>query len=98
MATSRRTSTAEFEAEAVRRVTERGKGLAEVARELDPGERLLRGWARAWPPRRTGPPRARGIFPPVEEQPRRLRADDQRLHAEREILKRATAFLAGEWS
>ncbi len=40
----RRSFTAEFKAEAVRRGIEGGKSLAEVARELDLGESLLRCW------------------------------------------------------
>jgi transposase len=79
MARSRRTFTAEFQAEAVRRITEGGKSLSEVARELDPGEGLLRSRKRA---------------PAVEEQPRRLRAENQRLRMERDISDRATAFFA----
>ncbi len=45
MATTRRTFTPEFKAEAVRLVSEQGKSLAEVARDLDLGESMLRaGW------------------------------------------------------
>jgi transposase-like protein len=64
MARSRRTFTAEFKAEAARRITERGKGLSEVARELDLGEDLLRGWKQAWPPRAARPSPAAGTSRP----------------------------------
>ena len=47
MAKTRRTFTREFKAEAVRRVTEGGKSLAKVARELDLGESMLRAWKQA---------------------------------------------------
>ena len=42
MAKTRRTFTPEFKAEAVKLVTEQGKSLAEVARDLDLGESMLR--------------------------------------------------------
>ena len=47
MAKSRRTFTPEFKVEAVRRITETGKSLAEVARDLDLGESMLRAWKQA---------------------------------------------------
>jgi len=37
-----------------------------------------------------------GKLPAIEEELRRLRADNQRLRAERDILKKATAFFARE--
>jgi transposase-like protein len=39
--------TREFKAEAVRRIAEKGKSLAEVARALGLGECLLRSWKQA---------------------------------------------------
>lgn len=96
MAANRRTFTAAFKAEAVRRVTEGGKSLAEVARELDLGESLLRDWKRALATQGDQAFPGKGNLPPVEEELRRLRAENQRLRAEREILKKATAFFAKE--
>jgi transposase len=86
MATGRRSFTAEFKAEAVRRVTEGGKSLAEVARELDLGESLLRRGkqALAAPGAQAFP--GQGNLPPAEEELRRLRAENQRLCAERELI------------
>jgi transposase len=46
MAKTRRTFTPQFKAEAVRRIADQGKSLAEVARELDLGESMLRAWKR----------------------------------------------------
>jgi len=40
----------------------------------------------------------KGHTPAVEEELRRLRAENQRIRMEREILKKATAFFAGESS
>jgi transposase len=98
MAKGRRSFTAEFKAEAVRRVTEGGKCLAEVARELDLGESLLRSWKRALAAQGDQAFPGKGNLPPAEEELRRLRAENQRLRAEREILKKATAFFARESS
>ena len=47
MAKTRRTFSREFKAEAVRRVTDPGKCLAEVARDLDLGESRFRSWKHA---------------------------------------------------
>jgi transposase-like protein len=47
MAKQRRTFTPEFKVEAVRRITEQGRSVAEVARDLDLSESLLRGWKQA---------------------------------------------------
>ncbi len=98
MAKTRRLFTAEFKAEAVRRIAEQGKSLAQVARELDLGESLLRSWKtapaadgdRAFP--------GKGNPPAHEEELRRLRAEVKRLQMERDILKKATAFFARESS
>ena len=99
MAKSRRTFTAEFKAEAVRRITETGKSLAEVARELDLGESLLRSWKTALAAGRgdqASP--GKGNPPAYEEELRRLRAEVRRLTMGRDILKKATAFFARESS
>ena len=98
MAKARRTFTPEFKVQAVKLVTEQGKSVAEVARDLDLGESLLRGWkealaadgARAFPGH--GNPAA------LEEELRRLRAENKRLLMERDVLKKATAFFARESS
>lgn len=86
MATSRRAFTAEFKAEAVRRITEGRKSLAEVARELDLGESLLRSWKQALAAKGDRAFPSKGNLPAVEEELRRLRAENQQLRAERDIL------------
>ena len=98
MAKTRRTFTPEFKAEAVRLVTEQGRGLAEVARELDLGESMLRAWKQALAKGGEQAFPGKGHLPAVEEELRRLRAENQRLRMEREILKKATAFFARESS
>ena len=98
MAKTRRTFTREFKAEAVRRITETGKSLAEVARELDLGESLLRSWKTALTKDGEHAFPGKGVPPAHEEESRRLRAEVKRLTMERDILKKATAFFARESS
>jgi len=98
MAKTRRTFTPEFKAEAVRRIASEGKSLAEVARELDLGESMLRAWKQALV---AGGDRAfpgKGHPPAQDEELRRLRAEVKRLTMERDVLEKATAFFARESS
>ena len=98
MAKQRRNFTREFKVEAVRRIAAEGKSLAEVARELGLGESLLRSWKTALAAEGEQAFPGKGHLPAIEEELRRLRADNQRLRMEREILKEATAFFARESS
>jgi transposase len=98
MAKQRRNFTREFKVEAVRRIVAEGKSLAEVARELDLGESLLRSWKRALTAEGDQAFPGKGNLPAVEEELRRLRAENQRLRMERDVLKKATAFFAKESS
>ena len=96
MPRSRRTYTPEFKAEAVKLVTEQGYSVAEAARSLDIGETLLRSWKIAFQDQGSQAFPGKGCLPAVEEELRRLRADNKRLLAERDILKKAAAFFARE--
>ena len=96
MARKRRTYTREFKAEAVRLATEQGYSIAEAARSLGIHETLLRSWKQALEARGDQAVPGRGQLPPFEEEMRRLRAENQRLRAERDILKKATALFARE--
>jgi transposase len=98
MAKTRRTFTPEFKAEAVRLVSEQGKSLAEVARDLDLGESMLRAWKQALAKSGNHAFPGKGNPPALEEELRRLRAENKRLMMERDILKKATAFFARESS
>src|ERR687886_2442861 len=90
---TRRRFTAEFKAEAVKRLLEGGKGLGEVATELglSPGqlgawrnEHLAAGSAEALAQRRA-----------EQAEPQRLKRENKRLGEEVEILRKAAAFLPG---
>jgi len=96
MGKPRRTFTREFKVEAIKLVTEQGRSFAEAAANLGIAENLLRKWKKnldaagghAFP--------GKGNLPALEEELRRLHAENKRLQMERDILKKATAFFAKE--
>ena len=96
MPRTRRTYTPEFKAEAVRLVTGQGYSVAEAARSLGLRENLIRNWKRALEAQGEHAFPGHGKLSAVEEELRRLRAENKRLLAERDILKKAAAFFARE--
>jgi transposase len=96
MARKRRAYTPEFKVEAVKLITQQGYSVAEAARSLGIGETLLRNWKHALEAQGEEAFPGHGKLPPVEEELRRLRAENKRLLAERDILKKATALFARE--
>src|SRR5262245_49205271 len=96
MARQRRSYSSEFKVEAVKLITEKGYSVAEAARSLDVGETLLRSWKAAFEAQGDQAFPGNGRRNPHEEELRRLRAENKRLLAEREILKKAAAFFARE--
>ena len=96
MARPRRTYTPEFKAEAVKLVTEQGYSVAEAARSLGIHETLLRSWKQALQEKGADAFPGNGRLDPHGEEVRRLRAENKRLLAERDILTKAAAFFARE--
>jgi len=96
MAKVRRTYTREFKVEAVKLVTEQGYSVAEAARSLGVHATLLRSWKQALQANGDHAFPGQGNPAAVEEELRRLRAENKRLLAERDILKKAAAFFAKE--
>jgi transposase len=96
MPRTRRTYTPEFKAEAVKLVTEQGYSVAEAARSLGLNQNLIRNWKQALEDQGPHPFSGRGKLSPFEEENRRLHAENKRLLAERDILKKAAAFFARE--
>jgi len=94
MPRKRSTYTAEFKLQAVRMVTDQRLSTAEVARRLDVGENLLRTWKKAFLQRGSDAFPGHGTPTPADEELRRLRAENARLRAERDLLKKAAAYFA----
>lgn len=95
MSEKRRTYDREYKLAAVKKVVEQGLSFAEVARDLNINDGLLRNWKRAF--------EADGTLaaevsqdPSVEAELKRLREENRQLKMERDILKKATAFFAKE--
>ena len=94
MPRQRSTCAAEFKLQAVRMVTDQKLSVAEVARRLDVGENLLRTWKKAFEERGNDAFPGHGHPTPAADELRRLRAENTRLRAERDLLKKAAAYFA----
>ena len=92
----RRKFTREFKVESVRLSGQPGRSVGEVAKSLDLGEGLLRRWREEFASEGASAFAGAGKQSVLEEEVRRLRAENDRLRMEREILKKATAFFVKE--
>lgn len=92
MGKMRRAFTPEFKQEAVRQVTELGRPLSQVARELSLRPEQLRGWKQQLVSR--GAVSAPVRVETAEEEVRRLRRELAVLRQEHEFLGKAAAFFA----
>jgi len=92
----RRSFTAEFKREAIRLVMERGLPVSRAAQQLDVHANVLRKWVRDF---RTDPDYSfpgHGKLKPEQAEIARLQKELNRVKAERDILKKATAYFAKE--
>jgi transposase len=96
MARTRRTYTRDFKLAAVKLITVEGRSFSEAARSLGLSENLLRVWKQKLQTEGGQAFPGQGTLTPLEEEVRRLRAENKRLQTERDILKKATAFFAAE--
>ena len=94
MARSRTTYAAEYKLAAVKMITDQKLAVAEVGRRLDVSETLLRAWRKAVLASGEVAFPGHGNLPPAEDELRRLRAENARLRAERDLLKKAAAYFA----
>ena len=98
MTVKRKNYTAEFKREAVRLVSEKGYSLSQAARKLDINVNMLGRWKRQIEGQGNDAFPGKGHLPPEQEELRRLREENRRLHMEREILKKTITFFANESS
>jgi transposase len=92
----RRKFNREFKVEAVKLVKERGVSVAQAARDLDVHENVMRKWVKEFgsDPGQAFP--GHGQMKPEQQEIERLRRENLKLRAERDILKKAAAFFAKE--
>jgi len=90
----RKTYTREFKLQALKMITDQGLSVAEVARRLGVTEGSLRTWRESAQEHGATAFPGHGNLSPAEEELRRLRAENTRLKAERDLLKKATAYFA----
>jgi transposase len=89
---SSRRYTAEFKAEAVKQVTERGYSVREVSERLGVSVKSLYLWIRA--ARGDNHTRASAEVDEMRRENTRLKAELRRVEEERDILKKAAAYFA----
>ncbi len=89
---TRRRFTAEFKAQAVKRLLEGGKGSSEVATELGLSPGQLSGWRDEHPA--VGSAEALALRKAEQAETQRLKREVKRLEEEVEILRKAAAFFA----
>lgn len=82
---------AEFKAEAVRQVTERGHGVVEVAQRLGVSDKSLYLWVRQAKEQQSG---VGGDTAQLKAEVARLKAELKRANEERDILKKAATYFA----
>ena len=82
---------AEFKAEAVRQVTERGHGVVDVAKRLGMSDKSLYLWVRL---AKDQPGVGSGENASLKAEVSRLKAELKRANEERDILKKAATYFA----
>ncbi len=83
----------EFRAEAVRLVKSSGESARQIAKDLGVSEQTLRNWARQAD---VDAGKAPGLTSEERAELGQLRKENRKLYEEREILRKAAAFFAGE--
>jgi len=92
----RRKYTDEFKREAVDLILLHGYGVAEAARNLGINANMLSRWKREQEKHGAQAFPGKGKMTPEQAELHRLQKENNRLRMERDILKKATAFFAGE--
>jgi transposase len=88
----------EFKRDAIRLVANNSYGVSETARRLGINAKMLSRWKREAETTPNGVFTGTGTASPEQDELRRLRAENQRLRMERDILKKTVGFFASESS
>jgi len=91
---NRRHFTREFKRDAVQLVTEKGKPVGKVARDLDIHPNLLHLWRRKFLKDGDKAFTGKGRVKPENAEIRKLRKDLEKVREERDILKKALAVFS----
>lgn len=91
---SRRKYDREFKLEAVRLVTQGGRPVSEVARDLGIHENLLYNWRQKYLDDTAHAFPGKGHLKPADEEMRRLKKELTDVKKERDILKKALAIFS----
>ncbi len=94
MSKQRRQFDRAFKVEAVRLVTEEGRPVAAVARDLGIGENLLHRWKRQFTDQQEQAFVGTGNLTPEQAELRRLQRENADLREERDILKKAISVFS----
>lgn len=93
--TKRRSYSPEFRDEAAKMVTETGRTVAEVARELGLNQQTLRNWVNAYEAAHDAPEPSLGVS--ERARLRELEEENRQLRMKTEFLGKAAAFFASEY-
>ena len=97
MAGVRRRFSKEFKVGAIKLITEQGYAIGEAARRLEIDRKCLHDWLGKYAPGFDAVSAAQDLpddTAQLQAELRRLRRDNERLRAERDILKKAAAYFA----
>ncbi|SET91459.1 transposase, partial [Thalassotalea agarivorans] len=89
---SRQRYTEEFKIQAVKQVTEQGHSMTSVAERLGVSYKSIHDWVKRY----SKPAKQRQVDDAQSDEIRRLKAELKRVTMERDILKEAAVYFAGE--
>ena len=94
MAKTRRQFSGEFKREAVQSATKPGNSVAQVAKELDLSESMLRNWIRQFGSGKWEATPGKELKAASTQELERLKRELNRVKMERDILKKALGYFA----